>query len=150
MYSHNLISRSSILSALHSLEISPHTQFSSGSILLISQCTYRNKSLFLSIRVEKKQLRTSDHALQSYFRGKSVLLLAPSPHPCQPSICSIRAAIQSYGIANAFYQTGGYIWSAQRPFCLILLWHGADEKISYVRDSHSITNLSLHLIYQGK
>lgn len=36
------------------------------------------------------------------------------------------------------------------PFCLILLRHGADERISHVRELHSITNLSLHLLYQGE
>lgn len=70
--------------------------------------------------------------------------------PSEPSLPSIWAAIQSYGIANASYQSGRQIWSTRRPFCLILLGHGADERISYVRESHSITNLSLYLIYQEK
>lgn len=59
-------------------------------------------------------------------------------------------AAQSCGIANASYQTGRKICSARRLFCLILLWHGADERISYAREAHCITNLSLYLIYHGK
>lgn len=31
------------------------------------------------------------------------------------------------------------------PFCLILLWHGADERISYVRESHTVSLISHYI-----
>lgn len=77
--------------------------FSSGGVLLISYCTYAHKSLFLSSRAGKaaENKRSCSPVLFPGGAVRSSLLphLIPASH-------SISAVIQTYGIANASYQSG--------------------------------------------
>ena len=76
-----------------------------------------------------------------------MLLLTPSPPPCEPSL---PLDAEPRYRAVELQMPGGRSEAHGGPFCLILPWRGVDERISYARELSSIANLSLHLIYQGE